>query len=303
MDKLVVDDIVKVIKKKTILDHVDLRVEPGQVLGIIGQNGAGKSTLLKIICGLARPTSGDVTLNDISIISEPNLVMDKIGFLIENPSLYPYLTGRQQLNYCIELRSTPSKDYIDTIIKMLDLESFLDKKTGQYSSGMKQRLGIACAVIHNPSTIILDEPTNSLDITGIKEIREFIKYMRHEGKTVLLSSHMLAEVESVCDQIVIIDKGVIIDSSELDTINQHYENICEIILENSETLINFLEIQYEDSMFEINGDYIVLGVKEKNLSPTLKNILNNGFELIGVQKEGRILEEYYLRKVEKETNV
>ena len=220
--------------------------------------------------------------------------MDKIGFLIENPSLYPYLTGRQQLKYCIELRKTPSKDYIDNIIKMLDLESFLDKKIGQYSMGMKQRLGIACAVIHNPSIIVLDEPINSLDITGIKEIREYVKHMRHEGKTVLLSSHILSEIESVCDQIIIIDKGTIIDSFELNAISQQHENKYEIILENTEALINFLRDHYKNSIFEISGNNIVLEVNEKHLSHTLKNILINGFVLIEIQKEGRKLEEYYL---------
>lgn len=300
MDKLVIKDIVKKINQNIILNHICLEIEPGLVFGIIGQNGAGKSTLLKIICGLSKPTSGDITLNGISIKKETNLIMDRMGFLIEEPALYSYLTGRQQLDYCVNLRNFSDKGYKDSIIEKLGLETFLDKKISKCSSGMKQRLGIACAVIHNPSIVILDEPTNSLDITGIKEVRGFLKQMRDEGKTVILSSHMLSEVEDICDQIVMMDKGNIIDAFRLNTISQRQEDIYEIKLENTEDLINFVGKKYKGNILMIKDNHITLGAMENELSDMLKNILGNGFEIMGIQKKGKQLEEYYLRKVGKD---
>lgn len=297
MDKLVLKDIGKTIRKNTILKDISLEIEPG-VLGIIGQNGAGKSTLLKIICGLFKSTSGNVTLNDIPITEQPNQVMDKLGFFIEEPALYPYFTAGQQLEHCMALRDFSDESYAKQIIEILDIESFIDKKISKYSSGMKQRLGIACAVIHNPSIIVLDEPTNSLDITAIRQIRELIKSMRDDGKTIIITSHILTEIEDVCDQVVMMDNGAIIDKFSLDTINKHYEDIYEIRLEKKKEIIEFLNDYYDSNAFKIYENHIILEMGENKLSGELKYILEKGFQIMGVQKEGKQLEEYYIRKVE-----
>lgn len=297
MDKLVLKDIGKTIRKNTILKDISLEIEPG-VLGIIGQNGAGKSTLLKIICGLFKPTSGNVTLNDIPITEQPNQVMDKLGFFIEEPVLYPYFTAGQQLEHCMALRDFSDESYAKKIIEILDIESFIDKKISKYSSGMKQRLGIACAVIHNPSIIVLDEPTNSLDITAIRQIRELIKSMRDDGKIIIITSHILTEIEDVCDQVVMMDNGAIIDKFSLDTINKHYEDIYEIRLEKKKEIIEFLNDYYDSNAFKIYENHIILEMGENKLSCELKYILEKGFQIMGVQKEGKQLEEYYIRKVE-----
>lgn len=297
MDKLVLKDIGKTIRKNTILKDISLEIEPG-VLGIIGQNGAGKSTLLKIICGLFKSTSGNVTLNDIPITEQPNQVMDKLGFFIEEPVLYPYFTAGQQLEHCMALRDFSDESYAKQIIEILDIESFIDKKISKYSSGMKQRLGIACAVIHNPSIIVLDEPTNSLDITAIRQIRELIKSMRDDGKTIIITSHILTEIEDVCDQVVMMDNGAIIDKFSLDTINKHYEDIYEIRLEKKKEIIEFLNDYYDSNAFKIYENHIILEMGENKLSCELKYILEKGFQIMGVQKEGKQLEEYYIRKVE-----
>ena len=219
MQKLIIDNVSKKFKQTTVLDHVSYEITSGVVLGIVGQNGAGKSTLLKIMSGLLIPTSGDVTLNGISIPKEANKTMDKIGFMVEEPSLYPFMTGSQILEYCMEMRNFTDKNHVEKIVIFLGLEEFLSKKIKKYSSGMKQRMAIACAVIHNPSVIILDEPTNSLDITGIKEVREYIKYLQQQGKTVILSSHSLAEVEDVCDEIIMMGKGKKLETLVLKEIN------------------------------------------------------------------------------------
>lgn len=297
MDKLVLKDIGKTIRKNTILKDISLEIEPG-VLGIIGQNGAGKSTLLKIICGLFKSTSGNVTLNDIPITEQPNQVMDKLGFFIEEPALYPYFTAGQQLEHCMALRDFSDESYAKQIIEILDIESFIDKKISKYSSGMKQRLGIACAVIHNPSIIVLDEPTNSLDITAIRQIRELIKSMRDDGKIIIITSHILTEIEDVCDQVVMMDNGAIIDKFSLDTINKHYEDIYEIRLEKKKEIIEFLNDYYDSNAFKIYENHIILEMGENKLSCELKYILEKGFQIMGVQKEGKQLEEYYIRKVE-----
>ncbi|AEE95716.1 ABC transporter ATP-binding protein [Mahella australiensis] len=221
MDKCIaVRNVVKKIKGKYILNNVNFSVNRGEIIGIIGQNGAGKSTLLKIICGLSRPTAGEVLVEGLSVTQEPNKIMDEVGFLIEEPALYPYLTAKNQLDMCLALHRKKETTYSDKIIQRLGIHEFLAEKIKRYSSGMKQKLGIACAVIHDPSIIILDEPINSLDVTGIKALREFIKDINEEGKTVIISSHILTEIGYLCDRIALMDKGTIIETASVEQINR-----------------------------------------------------------------------------------
>lgn len=189
---------------------VNLTVREGDIYGFLGPNGAGKSTTLKMILGLARPTNGKVTVFGKDFEANRHLILKQTGSLIESPSYYGHLTGLENMRIIQKLRDVPDKN-VSEALKIVRLEKQKDKKVNQYSLGMKQRLGIAMALLSFPKLLILDEPTNGLDPAGISEIRELIKFLpkRYE-MTVLISSHLLSEIEQIATSVGIINEGKMI---------------------------------------------------------------------------------------------
>ena len=187
------------------LDNVNLKVKKGEIHSLCGENGAGKSTTLKMITGMLRPTSGKVLFN----VHEWNRKdLEQIGALIETPPLYENLSAVENLEVRAKLLNIP-KTRIDKVLKMVDLQNTGRKKAGQFSMGMKQRLGIAIALLNSPKLLILDEPTNGLDPIGIQELRSLIRSFPSKGITVILSSHILSEVQLIADDIGIISNGIL----------------------------------------------------------------------------------------------
>lgn len=193
----------KQFKKQKAVDAVDVCVPRGKIYGLLGPNGAGKSTFLKMICGMIRPSSGTILFN-----AQPwdRAVLTQIGALIENPPIYPHLTAYEN-GRVRALALGIEKSRIDEVLEIVGLSHTGKKKAGQFSMGMKQRLGIALALIHHPQLLILDEPTNGLDPMAIKELRGLIRGFSEQGMTVILSSHILSEVEQVADHVGIISSG------------------------------------------------------------------------------------------------
>jgi len=186
------------------VDSVDMSVRRGEVYGFLGPNGAGKTTTLRMLVGLIRPTSGTATVAGHGPGSPAGL--KTIGALIESPGFYPYLSGRENLRVVADLASVSQKR-VDEVLDMVELASRAGRKFGTYSTGMKQRLGVAAALLKDPELLILDEPTNGLDPQGMAEMRKLIKDIGHGDRTVLLSSHLLAEVEELCDRVVVLHRG------------------------------------------------------------------------------------------------
>jgi ABC-2 type transport system ATP-binding protein len=208
------------LKNKVIIKDISFSLEKGEVLGVIGQNGAGKSTLLKALVGLIKPNSGIIQYS----FDDKN-IKKNIGFAIEEPALYSYFTAKEHIDVCLKLYGLEFGKYQKMIIKDLEVDKFIDKKINSYSQGMKQRLSIVSAICHNPKLIVLDEPTNSLDITGIQIVRELILKQKNEGKSFIVSSHILSEIEKVCDKILIIEKGSQIETiniNEINNLEKHY---------------------------------------------------------------------------------
>lgn len=206
MDKdniLELKDLTKKFKKQKAVDQVSLHVARNSVYGLLGPNGAGKSTALKMITGMLQPTSGSIFFQGHAWRRED---LQEIGALIETPPLYDNLTARENLKVRTILLGLP-ESRIDEALRMVDLSATGRKKAGQFSLGMRQRLGIALALLNNPKLLILDEPTNGLDPLGIQELRELIRSFPQQGITVILSSHILSEVEQIADQIGIIAEG------------------------------------------------------------------------------------------------
>ncbi|WP_336798488.1 ABC transporter ATP-binding protein [Exiguobacterium acetylicum] len=207
---LKIENISKRLGKEQILKDVSFEVSPGEVFGFLGPNGAGKTTTIRIITGLLEQDAGKVTVNGFDVVEERSKALTQIGAIVENPAFYPYLTGKQNLVHAKNLIPGLGQVDYDALARLVGLEGKLSKKVGEYSLGMKQRLGIARALLHNPRVLILDEPTNGLDPSGIAELREYLRQMaREQDIAILISSHMLSEMEQISDRYAIIDQGVI----------------------------------------------------------------------------------------------
>lgn len=198
----------KVFQKRVAVEDFSLEVEPGRVLGLVGPNGAGKSTLLKMITGLIWPTAGEVVINGHNVHEDQRRALDRVGAIIEWPAFFPDLSARINLALLSGGHGKAYEARRAEVLKLVDMQEFLDEKVGRFSTGMKQRLGIALALLPDSQFIILDEPTNGLDPLGLVEIRQIIReYHRKFGTTILITTHLLAEIEQVATDIALINKG------------------------------------------------------------------------------------------------
>ena len=216
----------KIYGEQTAVSKVNLHVKKGRIYGLLGRNGAGKTTIMKMVLGLASITSGEVDVFGKNIKGREKRVYPRIGAIIETPGFYPNLTGTENLEIFAKLRGTAAPHAVKNALEIVGLP-YKDKKLfSKYSLGMKQRLGIANAILHDPELLILDEPTNGLDPIGIAEVRDFIKELSAaQGKTILISSHILSEISLLADDIGIIDNGVLLEESgmrELEEKNRKY---------------------------------------------------------------------------------
>jgi ABC-2 type transport system ATP-binding protein len=207
---IVIRDLTKQFNGFKAVDSLSLTVERNTFLGFLGPNGAGKTTVIKILTNLLGSTSGEAYLNGVDVTKRPKRALAGVGAVVETPEFYPYLTPVQTLTYLGRLRGMP-KGAIDErsreLLRLVLLTEWADKKIGKFSKGMKQRLALAQAILHRPHVLILDEPTTGLDPRGMVEIRNILKELKRENYTVFMSSHLLNEVQEVCDHVAIIDRG------------------------------------------------------------------------------------------------
>ncbi|WP_239004594.1 ABC transporter ATP-binding protein [Paenibacillus tepidiphilus] len=201
----------KVIKGKTIVDGLTFDIRPGEIVGLLGPNGAGKTTTIRMMTGLIRMSAGDVLINGHSVRSDFLQAISYVGAIIENPEFYPHLSGLDNLKQYIRMTDNISASRLDEVVQLVGLQDAMNKKVKAYSLGMRQRLGIAQALLHSPKLLILDEPTNGLDPAGIREMREYMRRIAEvEGISILISSHMLAEIEQICHRAVVIQNGKLV---------------------------------------------------------------------------------------------
>jgi len=223
---------------------LDLKVQEGVVYGFLGPNGAGKSTTMKMILGLASPTAGTIAVFGKEVNSRNRLsILKDVGSLIESPSYYGHLTGAENLRIISTLKRVPDKD-IDRVLQIVRLENQKEKKVGQYSTGMKQRLGLACALLGNPKLLILDEPTNGLDPAGIQEMRELICSLPQQyGMTVMVSSHLLSEIDQMATNVGIISRGELVFQDSLSTLHENSRPGIAVRTLNNEAAVKILQEQ------------------------------------------------------------
>lgn len=216
------------------VSNLDLHVQKGRIYGLLGRNGAGKTTTMKMLLGLTAPTSGTVSLFGQPLKGNETRILPRIGSLIESPGFYPNLTGTENLQIFARLRGLKSPNYIKSALELVNLPYRDKKRYAQYSLGMKQRLAIALAVMHDPELLILDEPINGLDPIGIAEVRDFIRALCDErGKTILISSHILSEIALLADDIGIIDHGVLLEEESLVELEQKNGKVLRFTVSNA----------------------------------------------------------------------
>jgi ABC-type multidrug transport system ATPase subunit len=287
----------KIIKNHYILKDINLHLKQGEILAVIGRNGAGKTSFLRVLCGFVSPTSGNVYLNGHSLLKENFLPLRKLGCLIEEPSFHDYLTGYQNLKLTAILLGLPLAR-IDEVLEIVNLEDARDKKLKVFSLGMRQRLGIAHAILGNPPLLIFDEPTNGLDPQGIIDMRKLILNLKGLGFTILFASHLLTEVEQICDRIAFMNNGRIVKEGTM----------TELLHENEQNRYVYeLEVEPEltkdqwKSLFSNHLSVSVLPngrIKTKLLDDSLSNVIQNlvthGYCVQDIKHCNQSLEELFL---------
>ena len=276
--------------KKQVLSDVSFFLDSGEILGFIGPNGAGKTTTIKLILGLQFANSGNITINGYDIKKDREKSLEKVGAIVENPDMYPYLSGRKNLEMVARLYKNVDKNRVDEVIKLVGLENRIKDKVSKYSLGMRQRLGIAAALINKPNLLILDEPTNGLDPEGIKELRDLLKSLaKKENVAVLISSHNLAELESFCTDVCIIQNGKIVNTSKVKELkkntNEYYIELDKLF--NVKDVINDIEI--------VNNNVIKVKAKKEDISDILKKLIDNDYKIYECKLAEVSLEEAFLK--------
>ena len=246
----------KIYGEQTAVNSVNLHVKKGRIYGLLGRNGAGKTTIMKMILGLTPITSGEVDVFGQNIKGKEKRIYPRIGAIIETPGFYPNLTGTENLEIFAKLRGTAAPNAVKTALEIVGLP-YKDKKLfSKYSLGMKQRLGIANAIHHDPELLILDEPTNGLDPIGIAEVRNFIKDLSEErGKTILISSHILSEIELLADDIGIIDHGVLLEESSMEELQKRNSRYILLQVSDIPKAVTLLERQFAIQDYSVEDDH------------------------------------------------
>ncbi len=282
------------LKKKNALNNVSLSVKSGEIYGFLGPNGAGKTTTIKILTSLLFPDSGDVYINGIKL---PNiLAMKQVGYLPENPSFYSHITGYEFLEFCghiFEISIKVLHKRIPNLLSLVGLESASNMKIRTYSKGMLQRLGIAQALINDPSLLILDEPMEGLDPIGRKDVKAIMSNLKKQGKTIFFSTHILSDVEEVCDRVGIIISGHLVREGSIDDLLKpdaglyiiKAKNVNQDVLSRIHNLIEIVEL----------SDSIKLVFNNINdCNEAMKTILDNNGTIISLAPETKTLEDYFV---------
>lgn len=284
----------KLIGKKQILKDVSFEVEAGDILGFIGPNGAGKTTTIKLILGLQSISSGSVQINGYDIKKNFEKAIEKVGAIVENPDLYMYLSGYENLKLIANLYKNVSKSRIDEVVKLVGLENRIKDKVSKYSLGMRQRLGIAQAILHKPNLLILDEPTNGLDPEGIKDMRELlINLATKEHMGILISSHNLAELENFCNKVCIIKNGEVVETNSISDVKKEVSKGYFIFeIDNVKEAI----ILIGEDVTTIDDKRIKVAITKEQVPDLVRKLVMQNIKIYSVVEETLTLEDAFLKK-------
>lgn len=289
---LEVQNVQKKIGSKIIIDEVSFHVPKGKIVGLLGPNGAGKTTLIRMIVGLMRLSQGEIIIANHSLKKTYRQAIAEVGAIVENPEFYNYMSGMDNLmQYARMSKKKVMPEEILAIIKQVHLEDHIGKKVKTYSLGMRQRLGVAQALIHHPSLLVLDEPMNGLDPMGMKEFREMIRDLKNKGLSVILSSHQLSDIELVADELVIVQNGKVTHQVSMNELkNQQLTMIIES--QKTEEVIRFL--RQEGVAAEQHSKQIWVTLEQDIRVSLLKDLVENDLAISAYYPKVASLEEVFL---------
>ncbi|MFZ2491047.1 MAG: ABC transporter ATP-binding protein [Thermoanaerobaculia bacterium] len=295
---LLAQNLTKRIGDRTIVDDVSFELHPGEVFGFLGPNGAGKTTTIRMLVGLIRPTAGSVRICGFDVRHDFERALRCIGCIVENPDLYRFMSGRENLEHFARMVGV-GNDEIERVAAQVNLAHRLEQRVGTYSLGMRQRLGIAQALLGNPRVLILDEPANGLDPAGIREIRELLRHLAEDRKmAVFVSSHLLAEIELICDRVAIIHKGKIVTQG----------TVRDLIASSRTIEVHAASADRARELIEGMGHAVtasddkLLVAAENDAIPSIVRLLTaNDIDVLGIRPRMQTLEEMFLETTHGET--
>lgn len=306
-EPIVIEELTKEFNSFRAVDSLNLTVKKQSFLGFLGPNGAGKTTTIKILTNLLSATSGRAYLNGINVLEDPKAALADVGAVVETPEFYPYLTPVETLSYLGTLRGMPRQDInrrIKEVLETVKLSEWADKKIGKFSKGMKQRLAIAQALLHEPSVLILDEPTSGLDPRGMVEVRNILKDLKNSKFTVFMSSHLLNEVQEVCESVALINRGkLLLHDSVSALVNKTRVRDIEV------RVLKPLEGYYVERISHFDGVISTNSIGERMLKITfdgdeerqaklLADMHSLGLKIVSFREMGIPLESLYMSLIE-----
>lgn len=288
-------DVTKVIKGRTIIDKISFQVNKGEVFGFLGPNGAGKTTTIRMIVGLMGITAGDITIGGYSIKSKFEEAVSHVGAIVENPEMYKFLSGYQNLVHYARMSKGITKEKIDETVELVGLTGRIHDKVKTYSLGMRQRLGLAQCLLHDPEVLILDEPTNGLDPAGIREIRDYLRLLaREKNMAIIVSSHLLSEMEMMCDRIGIIQNGRLIDVQLVQEFVHGTEVIYELEVIPSEKALLLVLENYPNVPANRSRNGISAELPKEEIPNLVKLFVGEEIQVFGIKEVAKTLEDRFL---------
>ncbi|WP_313998636.1 ABC transporter ATP-binding protein [uncultured Paenibacillus sp.] len=296
-------NVTKRIGKRTIIDKLTLDVPQGEVFGFLGPNGSGKTTTIRMMVGLMALTEGEITIKGHSIRRSFEKAVRQVGAIVENPEMYKYLTGYQNLLHYARMIPGITRQRIDEVTELAGLTARIHDKVKTYSLGMRQRLGVAQAIMHKPSLLILDEPTNGLDPAGIRELRDYLRLLaRNEGITVFVSSHLLSEMELMCDRVAIIQNGRLIDIRPIERYTGK-DATAAARVQFEVDRPDDAAVLLDGTVVQVKGMTLTLSADRETVADLNARLVAAGIRIYGIRAVTKSLEDQFLEVTGGETRV
>ncbi|MEV2284597.1 ABC transporter ATP-binding protein [Paenibacillus larvae] len=293
---VVLENVSKTIGGKPIINNLSFSVQRGEVYGFLGPNGSGKTTTIRMMVGLISMTKGKIYIGGHSIRTERSKALEHVGAIVENPELYGYMSGWKNLLHFARMAARPVREErIRVIIELVDLKDAIHNKVKTYSLGMRQRLGIAQALLHDPSILILDEPTNGLDPAGIRELRDYLRNLAKEHNiAIVVSSHLLSEVELMCDRVLIIQKGSFVGERTIKGEEALIQTALPIEFEvqDASRAARLFEGKYK--VTQTGPNHFVLELEKQQIPNVISTLVNSGLSIYQVHTKTESLEDIFL---------
>lgn len=290
-----IQNVTKQIKGRKIIDQISFEVNRGEVFGFLGPNGAGKTTTIRMIVGLIGITEGDIKIAGHSIRTDFEKAVSHVGAIVENPEMYKFMSGYDNLFHFARMSAKVTKEKIDEVVELVGLTDRIKDKVKTYSLGMRQRLGLAQCLLHDPDVLILDEPTNGLDPAGIREIRDHIRMLaRERNMAVIVSSHLLSEMEMMCDRIGIIQQGKLVDVQFVHDFINGAEKVYQFELIEKEKAKELLKQSHPQLSVEITSVGVTMAMTREEIPAVVKIFVSEDISLYGIEEVTKSLEERFL---------